>query len=261
MAASGIMLGFTPAQLVSLARGARAPLGPSPPIHVGGVLADTLVAALGAGGRSGQVRLGDGVGAAALVQVLGGAPTAGDLAVLKRAARAGVPTVVVQTRAFEGRVPYVPATYVVDVPPGHGFPLAAIAEALAHASGEEGLGLGEALPVLRPAVRRGVIRRAAVRAALVARSEGRHLPVLCLAQARLVRSLRRLDGDERRLDEPAALAAVVGPELGVTVATGLAARQLVRALPLRGGLVRAAVAAAGTLAVAQVGAALSRHGV
>jgi molybdopterin-guanine dinucleotide biosynthesis protein A len=260
VAASSLMLGLTPAQLVSLARRARAPLAQSAPIHVGGVLAGTLVAGLGSGGATGLVRLGDGVGGAALVQVLGGAPTAADLDVLRRAARAGTPTVVVVTRAFDGRVPYVPATSVVDVPPGQGFPLATIAAALARALGDEGVALGGALPVLRPAVRNRLIQREAVRAALVARAQGKHLPVLCLAQARLVVNLRRLDGDERRLDEPTALAAVVAPELGISVATGLVARQLVRAFPFRGALVRAVVAGGGTLAVAKLGAVLARRG-
>jgi hypothetical protein len=111
----------------------RAAVQDERPIAVGGVLAEQLQKELARDGSPGAVRAGPAAGAAALVRVLAGAPTAEDEEELRRARRARVPVVAVQTSTDTFDVPYVLATDVVPCSPGAGFPLEEIAAALATA--------------------------------------------------------------------------------------------------------------------------------
>ena len=91
---------------------------------------------------------------------------------LRAASRAGVPIVAVTD---EASVPYVLATDLVRVPPGQGFPVEAIAAAIAARLGEDATVLAARLPVLRPAVSQGADRAGleAQRADLAPRSSFR----------------------------------------------------------------------------------------
>jgi uncharacterized protein (DUF697 family) len=247
-------------EIVGLVRQARSPAAPARPVEVSGLLARELVSALAAGGRPGHVRIGTGEGATVLVRVLGGAPTAEDVAVLRRATRALVPIVAVQTAAFGGRVPYVPADCLVEVPPGRGFPIDEIAAAIARAAAGDAVDLAAALPVLTAPVRRGVVRRTAALAAVVAGTPvggDAHLPVIATAQTRMLEALRRTGGLDVAGGDPQAVARVVGPEIVLPLGVGLAARTLVRRAPRSGALLRAGVAAGATLALGELAVRLA----
>src|SRR5207244_1330890 len=86
---------------------------------------------------------------------------------LHTADRAGEPIVAVTD---EPALPYVLTADLVRVPPGQGFPVEAIADALAARLGERGTALAARLPVLRPAVCRHLISQYSKKNALVATS-------------------------------------------------------------------------------------------
>jgi hypothetical protein len=247
------VLGIGSRDVLSLARHAQHADVVDRPLLVTGVLAEQLVAALADGGdRSLVATSGDPAEAAAVVRVVAGAATAGDEAHLRAATRALVPVVVVQTGISAVRLPYVLATDVVDVPPGHGFPVDEIAAALAAALGPEGAPLAARLPRLRPAVERrrrfdGALSAGAL--AALARGGGPHLPVLALAQARMLTDLAVAGGARTPRDTRAA-AETAGPMLAAAVATGLVARTLVRRSPVGGRVFRGLVAAGATTALA-----------
>jgi hypothetical protein len=71
------------------------------------------------------------------------------------------------------------------------------------------------------------------------------MPVLTFAQSRMVLMLGLSRGDVLPRD-PQQLALAAGPAVGSCIALGFGARALVRRLPVRGRLVRAGVAYAGT---------------
>jgi uncharacterized protein (DUF697 family) len=241
--------GISPRTLLQLVREARDGPRPSGPILVDGPLASHLARSLAEGGEPGLVVTArDPAAAACFVCVLGGAPKPEQLALLRRAARAGTPTVAVQTGDAQPHVPYVLAEDVVDCTPGQGFPVEEIAAAIVRGLGREAAALAALLPVLRPAAQRRLTLQAAGLAAGVAAapwSSGAHLPVLVPLQARLLRDLDVTAG--RPQPE---LGVSVGPELGGALAAGIAGRRLVRGLPFRGPLVRAAVAAGLTTGLA-----------
>src|SRR5205085_8625991 len=113
-----------------------------------------------------------------------------DTQLLKAAHRARSPIVVVAVgREAPDRVPYVLATDVVRAEPGRGFPLDAIAEALASKLGERATSLARHLPFLRDAVCRQLIESFARKNGIVGAAvfiPGADLPVLTLNQIRLV---------------------------------------------------------------------------
>ena len=87
------------------------------------------------------------------------------------------------------RIPYVLATDVVVLEPGHGFPVDEVARALANRLGEAATPLAARLPVLRPAVCEWLIDSFARKNALLAAAvwiPGADLPLLILNQMRLV---------------------------------------------------------------------------
>jgi len=244
--------GIGPRDVVSLARETQGAAAPRGPILVVGVLAEQLARQLAAGGDAALVRTrGDPADAAALVCVVAGAATAADEELLRAAARALVPAIAVQTATPGTRIPYVLATDVVDCEPGRGFPVGTIARALAAALGRNGAALAGELPVLRDAVRDRRTADGIVAAAVVAAgSGGPRLPLLALGQARLLSDVATADGAAPAGTAPRAAAEAIAVPLAAALATGLAARTLVRRLPLRNRVVDGAVAAAATYLLA-----------
>jgi hypothetical protein len=243
--------GIGPRDLVSLARHTQGTAVPKGPILVRGVLAEQLARQLVADGDAALVRTdGDPSAAAAVVCVVAGEATPADEQALRIAARALVPAVAVQTGAPGTRIPYVLATDVVDCEPGTGFPVAAIARALAAGLGRDGAALAGALPVLRDAVRDRRIADGVIAAGTAAAGRGdARLPLLALGQARLLSDVAATEG-RAEAGTPRATAEAVAAPLAAALATGLAARTLVRRLPLRNRVLDAAVAAAATYALA-----------
>jgi uncharacterized protein (DUF697 family) len=185
--------------------------------------------------------------------VLGHEPTPADEEALKRARRARVPIVAIATGplADDVSIPFVLATDIVRVAPGEGFPVEAIAGAIASRLGEHGAPLAARVPVLRRAVADTLIASFSRRSAIVGAAvfiPGADLPVLLVAQLRLVLRLEQaygLDIDPReRLPE---LAATIGAGLGLRAL----ARELLDLVPVAGWAVKGAVAYAGTRALGE----------
>jgi hypothetical protein len=247
------LLGIGPRDVVALARHQRRAHDLSGPLLVTGILAEQLARELGAGGDPTLVRTsGEPDAAGIFVRVVAGAATAEDERQFRAATRAAVPIVAVQT-AEPGRavrLPYVLAEDVVQVMPGSGFPVDEIADRIAAALGGAGAPLAASLPVLRDAVVRRRATDAAVGAALAAlgAGSGPRLPVLALAQARMLSDVAVASGAEQGGDGRDAAQQLALP-LAAALGTGLAARELVRRAPFRARVVDAAVAAAATLAL------------
>ena len=149
-----------------------------------------------------------------------------------------------------GRVPYALPGDVIEAEAGE-LPLPRIVTAIARAAGDDATALAARLPVLRPAVARRLIMTTALANAAVAASsklQKAQLPVLTLAQSRMVLRLGVSRGDTLPHD-PQQLALAAGPAIAGCIGMGFAARALVRRLPSRGPVVRAAVAYAGTQAL------------
>jgi len=217
------------------------------PLLVAGLLADQLARELAAGGDAHAVLTGGlSEDVEALVYVVGDEVTEEDERVLKLAHRARVPTIVVAAgREAPPRVPFVLATDVVRVEPGHGFPVEEIARALAHGLGENATSLARRLPVLRPAVVERLIESFARKNGIVGAAvfvPGADLPVLTLNQIRMVLRICAAYGLE--VDNQRA------PEILATIGAGLGFRALARELldlvPVAGWLLKGVVAYVGT---------------
>ena len=223
------------------------------PLVVGGAreLAGVLRRELSRGSSAGAVRADDSPdGAAVLVYVLGHAPSPEDDAALSRARRARVPIVAV-TGDDEAPVPHVLATDIVRVPPGQGFPVDRIADAIAGRLGEDAAPVAAHVPVLRGAAAAQLIRRFSRRNGIVAAAiflPGADLPLLTLNELRMLLRLEQAYGLEIDLRERL-------PELAATFGLGFALRALARELldlvPAAGWVIKAAVAYAGTRALGE----------
>ena len=115
---------------------------------------------------------------------------------LRAAERAGVPIIALTD---DRAVPYVLAEDIVRVPPGQGFPVDAIARAVARRLGEDGTALAAQLPVLRPAVCNELIRSFSKKNGIIAAAifvPGVDMPILTLNQIRLVLRLALAHGQE-----------------------------------------------------------------
>ena len=243
-----------PREVLALSRHARTSAHGRGPLLVTGVLADQLARELGAGAAAGAIRTtGQPGDIAALVHVVAGVATLEDERLLRAAARALVPLVVVQLGDTDAPLPYVLATDVVPCEPGKGFPIDEIAKILARALGADGAALARTLPALRDAYEKQRAEEAAITAAVMAATGGDmpKLPMLALSQARALTDIESAHGGVQE-DGPAGAAATVGPALGASLGLGLAARTLVRRLPRRNRLVEAAVAGTATYALAAV---------
>jgi uncharacterized protein (DUF697 family) len=184
--------------------------------------------------------------------VLVGKPTEADEAVLRLARRARVPVIAVVARGTgDGSIPYVFATDVVRIEPGHGFPLDSVARAVAARLDEYAAPLAARVPLLREAVSEQLVSSLAVRNAVVAAAvwiRGADLPTLALNELRLVLRLAQAHGEEtprERLPE-------LGLALGAAYGLRAVARELVDSVPGAAWAVRGAVAYAGTRALGEV---------
>jgi uncharacterized protein (DUF697 family) len=191
-------------------------------------------------------------GAAALVRILAGAPTAEDEHLLREAARAHVQVVAVvpATANAPGHVPYVLDENLVRVAGGARFPVGEISERLARVLGEEATPLAARLPVLREAVCEELIRRFSRQNAFLGVAvfvPGADLPVLTANQVRLVLRIADAYGfeiDRRRLPE---VLAVIGSGFGFRAL----ARKAVGYVPLVGWVVKGGIAYVGTRALGE----------
>ncbi len=234
---------------LGLVREARRLEGSNAFIAVSGPEAESLAASLGADGDRGAVGVGrDPAEAVVAIRLVEGEAGTEDIAFLREGARAGTPLVVVR-RGGGARLPYVLPGDVIAA--GVGFPLGEIAAAIARTASDGGAALAARLPILRPETERRLVVGTSMTNAAIAGSpwqKDAHLPLLTLAQARMLLLLRVCRGDVLSRD-PQELAAAVGPAAVGSLGVGLGARALVRHLPARGPLVRAAVAFAGTRAL------------
>ena len=166
---------------------------------------------------------------------------------LREADRAGVPIIAV---ADADELPYVLARDIVHVPPGQGFPIDAIAHAVACKLGEDGTALAARLPTLRRAVCDELINSFAKKNGIIAAAvfiPGVDLPVLTLNQARLVLRIALAYGQEIDKDRAVELLGVVGLGFGMRTV----ARELLDLVPVAGWAVKGAVAYTGTKAIGE----------
>ena len=248
-------LPIAPTAVLALARELRTSAQADRPLVVEGTkeLAASLRKELTRGGVASAVRGGSVEGAAALVYVLTGAAREADVAVLRQAERAKVPIVAVVAAPGGERVPdppYALAENVVRVPPGSGFPIEKIVQALARALGEKATPLAARLPVLRGAVVDRLIARFSRQNAVIGAAvfvPGADLPVLTLNQIRLLMRIADAYGfelDRQRIPE---VLGVIGSGLGFRAL----ARNMVGVVPVAGWAVKAGIAYGGTRALGE----------
>lgn len=219
--------------ILGLVRETRRSGGRTRPLRLYGERADELQGALAAAGDAALIALGgDAADASAIVCLIGGEPSPGVLASLRTADLRGTPAVAVRLDGTERAVPYVLATDVVawrgDAPPVEG-----VAARLAARLRRDGRLLAARLPALRPAVERVLVDDVAVRGAVLAavpRGDDAVLPALSVMQARLLLDLEVAQGGEPAAS-PDEVALAVGPRLGLSTATGVAARAAYRSMP------------------------------
>ena len=241
---SGLKSKVGPLSAVSLVREARRGAGDRRPLAVAGSreLVPVLAKELRAGGDHDAVVEQEIDGAIALVWV--GPP---DEDRLRAADRARIPIVAVSDA---DSVPYVFAQDVVRVPPGQGFPVDRIADALARRLEEGALGLAARLPVLREAVSAQLIRTTSRRNGLIGAAvfiPGVEFPILTFNQVRLVLRPAMAHGEELDRTRAFELAGVVGAGLGFRTL----ARELLDFVPFAGWAVKGAIAYTGTRAIGE----------
>jgi uncharacterized protein (DUF697 family) len=227
----------------------------------GGGVDDLVQALLAGGGDPGAVGLG-AAPAAVVVVALAAPPDATARALMRQAARSGVPVVVVRLSGFAGRVPYALPGDVIDSP-GSEVPVddvvAAIVSALADA---DAVSLARRLPALRELVEQRLIGRTALVNALIGAApwvREAHLPLMTLAQGRMLLGLGTSEGTVLAHD-PQQLAAAAAPPLAASLVAGVGLRELYRRLPVRGPLIAALLAYAGTRALGEAGRRFLRAG-
>lgn len=219
-------------------------------LSVGGApeLAPILRRQLARGADPAAVRIGGPEGADVYLHVLVGEPDDADVAVLRRARRARVPTVAVAAGEPGETIPYVFATDVVRVAPGRGFPVEVICRALAARLGEDGAPLAARIPLLRGAVSEQLVSSVARRNGVLAAAAWMRradLPPLALNELRLVLRLAQAHGEETGRERVPDLALALGAAFGLRAV----ARELLDFVPGNGWAVKAAVAYAGTRAL------------
>ena len=142
------------------------------------------------------------------------------------------------------------ATSVIHVPPGQGFPVDAIARAVADRLGEDGTALAARLPVVRGAVCDHLIASFSKRNAVIAGAvfvPGVDMPLLTLNQVRLVLRIALAHGETIDNKRALELLGVVGAGFGFRAV----ARELLDLVPVAGWALKASVAYAGTKAVGE----------
>ena len=232
-------------QVVALVRETRAVEASQAHLSVSGVRAREVEAALAAGGDAAAVVVdGDPFAAAVAIRVLEGEPTGAESDLHRRLTRAGVPVIVLLPGGEP--VPYALPEDVLDLGPE--LPVDRLVWAIARAAPDAAPRLASRLPILRAVVARRLITLSSIGNALLAASAktgGPQLPLLALAQSRM---LLLLDASRGQVlpHEPRRIALAAGPPVAASLGFGMAARTLVRRLPVQGPLIRAAVAYAGT---------------
>jgi uncharacterized protein (DUF697 family) len=215
-------------------------------------LVSVLTRELTRGGVASAVQEGKVEGATALVHILAGAPDGDDEHVLKEAAHARIPIVVVTHGKADpdAHVPYVLDGNVVRVGSGKSLPVDEIAERLARSLGEAGTPLAARLPVLRRAVCEALIRKFSRQNTFIGLAfflRRADLPVLTLNQVRLV--LRIADAYGFEIDKDRA------PEVLAVIASGLGFRSLARRtvglVPVVGWVLKGGYAYIGTRALGE----------
>jgi uncharacterized protein (DUF697 family) len=245
-----------PAAVMAIARELRSSAGSDRPLAVTGVkeLAAALRRELARGGVASAVRDESAVDtASALVHVVAGRVSDEDVALLKRASRAGIPIVCVLAgprNEDDPDPPYGLAAHVVRVPPGSGFPLEAIARAIAKALGERATPLAARLPVLRGAVVDRMISQFARQNGVIGAAvfvPGADLPVLTLNQIRLLMRIADAYGFELDRERIPEVLATIGSGLGFRAV----ARSLLGVVPIAGWAIKAGIAYGGTRALGE----------
>lgn len=240
-------------QVMGIFREMRGLEGAPALLVISGPGAEGMAAALAVGGDRSAIAVdGNTAAAAVAVRIVDGDPSESERDVLRRLVKEQTPVLVVRRGGSE-RIPHVLADDVVDLGSDDltASDIVAVARAIAGAAGASGPSLAARLPVLYAAVcRRLIARTAFANAALAASAKivQPQLPLLTLAQARMLLLLGAARG-ETLPREPEGLLRATGPSLAAALATGIAARALVRRLPVRGPIVRAAIAYGGTRAL------------
>jgi uncharacterized protein (DUF697 family) len=235
---------LNPLTVFGVLREVRRGEGDKRPLGIAGAreLVPVLARELRAGGDAAAVA-GERVEGIALLVWVGAA----DEERLRAASRAGVPIVAVTDQSS---VPYVLPGDLVRVPPGQGFPIDKITEAIASKLGENGTALAARLPVLRPAVCRQLIAHFSKRNALISAAifiPGVDMPVLTLNQIRLVLRIALAYGQDIDRHRAVELLGVVGAGFGFRTV----ARELLDFVPVAGWAVKGAVSYGGTRAVGE----------
>jgi uncharacterized protein (DUF697 family) len=208
-------------------------------------LVSVLTRELTRGGVATAVREGGPVeGAAALVHIVAGKPDNDDEHMLKEAAHARIPIVVV-THGDPGHIPYVLDQNVVRVGAGSSLPVEEVAKRLARSLGEDATPLAARLRVLRRPVCEELIRKFSRQNAFIGVAffvPGTDLPVLTLNQVRMV--LRIADAYGFEIDRERL------PEVLAVIASGFGFRSLARRtvgyVPVVGWVLKGGIAYAGT---------------
>lgn len=228
-------------------------------------------AALVAGGDSKAVRdlagseltAYDLEGAGLLVYVVqGGKVGPDDETALMLADRKGVEALCVLVGATNHRpvdVPYVPATNVVQVPPGAPLPIAKIAELVAEQADDRAYMWAARLPVLRDAVVDQIVGKFSLQNGILGVAifiPGADMPALTLNQIRMVFRIAAAYGEKIDLDRAFEILAVVGAGFGFRAI----AREAVAFVPGIGWVVKGGIAYAGTQAVGRAAAAYFEAG-
>ena len=232
-------------------------------VAVSGTLAEQLARELGRGAAPGAVVVREPpsvAGAEVIVRVIAGDPVHADDALVRAADAVGTPVVFVQLwPQANWRSLFVLSPFVVECRTGEGFPVGDIARAIARSVGHPEA-LAARVPLLEHPVESSVVVTAVARAALLGaigtRKRGPARPLITLAQLRMLSSLRAAEGSEGQRELPAA--AVAGATLAASFALRAAARAAGRSLPAP--VVNAAVAAAGTWALAELVRRLQARG-
>ncbi len=252
MTAAG-RLPVDPTAVLAIARELRDGATADAPLAVTGVseLAAALRRELARGGVASALRDESALeDAAAVVHVLAGRADEEDVALLKRASRAGV-TIICVLAGPQGEdvrdPPYVLAENVVRVPSGSGFPLEEIARVIARALGERATPLAARLPVLRDAVVDRMITQFSRQNGVIGAAvfvPGADLPVLTLNQIRLLMRIADAYGFELDRGRIPEVLGTIGGGLGFRAV----ARSLLGVVPVAGWAVKAGIAYGGTRA-------------
>jgi uncharacterized protein (DUF697 family) len=239
-----------PAAVLGILKELRVSAQADRPLVVTGAreLVAVLTRELTRGGVASAVREGGPVqGGAALVHILAGAPDEDDERVLKEAAHARIPIVVV-AHNDPGHISYVLDQNIVEVGPGSSLPVDQIAKRLARSLGEAATPLAARLPVLRRPVCEQLIRKRSRQNAFIGLAffvPGADLPVLTVNQIRLVLRIADAYGFEIDAERLPEVLAVIGSAVGFRSLT----RRTVGHIPVVGWAVRGGVAYVGTRAL------------